>query len=145
TALDVTIQAQILELLDQLRQEFGLSILLITHALGVVAEVADRVIVMYSGRIVEEAPVREIFANASHPYTVGLLESIPRISFEGTTAARLKTIEGTVPSLTALPPGCWFYDRCKDRMEICTHAFPEIIWITPDHYVACYKHEFVGS
>jgi oligopeptide/dipeptide ABC transporter ATP-binding protein len=141
TALDVTIQAQILELLDQLRKEFGLSILFITHALGVVAEISDRVIVMYAGRIIEEAPVDELFANPCHPYTVGLLESIPRVSFDGTIKSRLKTIEGTVPNLADLAPGCSFYDRCKDRMEICSKSVPEITWITPEHYVACYKHE----
>ena len=139
TALDVTIQAQILELLQRLRKEYQLSILLITHALGVVAEVADRVIVMYAGRIVEEAPIKELFRNPCHPYTVGLLDSIPRIDVDGAKQTRLKTIEGTVPDLLHLPPGCTFYDRCKDKMEICTTKFPEHVWINPDHYVACYK------
>jgi peptide/nickel transport system ATP-binding protein/oligopeptide transport system ATP-binding protein len=139
TALDVTIQAQILELLQRLRKEYQLSILLITHALGVVAEVADRVIVMYAGRIVEEAPIKELFQNPCHPYTVGLLDSIPRIDMDVTKQTRLKTIEGTVPDLLHLPPGCTFYDRCKDKMEICTTKFPEQVWINPDHYVACYK------
>src|SRR5262245_40519484 len=139
TALDVTIQAQILELLQRLRKEYQLSILLITHALGVVAEVADRVIVMYAGRIVEEAPIKELFQNPCHPYTVGLLDSIPRVDMNVTKQTRLKTIEGTVPDLLHLPPGCTFYDRCKDKMEICTAKFPEQVWINPDHYVACYK------
>lgn len=140
TALDVTIQAQILDLLLRLRQEFGLSILLITHALGVVAEVADRVVVMYAGKIVEEAPVKEIFAHPCHPYTVGLLDSIPRIGTEGEKQKRLKTIDGTVPDLAHLPPGCSFYDRCKDRMETCAGSFPKTTTVGPDHFVACYKY-----
>jgi peptide/nickel transport system ATP-binding protein len=140
TALDVTIQAQILELLDRLRKEYHLSILLITHALGVVAEIADRVIVMYAGRIVEEAPVKEIFANPCHPYTVGLLDSIPKINTGSEKQTRLKTIDGTVPDLLHLPKGCAFYDRCKDKMEICTTKFPEYVQISRDHSVACYKY-----
>jgi len=138
TALDVTIQAQILDLLKSLRVEFGLSILLITHALGVIAEVADRVIVMYAGKIVEEAPVRELFENPQHPYTVGLLDSIPRLVLTGEKAKRLKTIEGAVPDLIHLPPGCSFYDRCKSRMDICKTTFPSEIWLNPEHRVACY-------
>jgi oligopeptide/dipeptide ABC transporter ATP-binding protein len=139
TALDVTIQAQILDLLLQLRTEFRLSILLITHALGVVAEVADRVMVMYAGKIVEEAPVKELFSNPCHPYTVGLLDSIPRITMNEKSSV-LKTIEGNVPNLLNLPRGCAFYDRCKDRMDVCVSAFPETTGIHPDHYVACYKY-----
>jgi peptide/nickel transport system ATP-binding protein len=139
TALDVTIQAQILELLNQLRNEYGLSILLITHALGVVAETADRVIVMYAGRVVEEAPVQELFEHPCHPYTVGLLDSIPKIEIDGQKRDRLKAIEGSVPDLLKLPPGCSFYDRCSDRMDRCTESFPEIVWINPQHRVSCYK------
>jgi peptide/nickel transport system ATP-binding protein len=139
TALDVTIQAQILELLNQLRYEYGLSILLITHALGVVAETADRVIVMYAGRIVEEAPVVEIFERPCHPYTIGLLDSIPKIEIDGVKRDRLKAIEGSVPDLMKLPPGCSFYDRCSDRMDRCTESYPEIIWINPQHRISCYK------
>lgn len=139
TALDVTIQAQILELLNQLRDEYGLSILLITHALGVVAETADRVIVMYAGRIVEEAPVLEIFERPYHPYTIGLLDSIPKIEIDGTKRDRLKAIEGTVPDLMKLPPGCSFYDRCSDRMDRCNESYPEIVWINSQHRVSCYK------
>jgi oligopeptide/dipeptide ABC transporter ATP-binding protein len=138
TALDVTIQAQILDLLMSLGAEFGLSILLITHALGVVAEVADRVVVLYAGKIVEEAPVGELFQNPQHPYTVGLLDSIPRLVLAGEKAKRLKTIEGAVPDLGHLPPGCSFYDRCKLRMDICKTTFPSEIWLNPDHRVACY-------
>ncbi len=139
TSLDVTIQAQILELLNLLRNDYGLSILLITHALGVVAETADRVIVMYAGKIVEEAPVQEIFEHPCHPYTVGLLDSIPKIEIDGQKRDRLKAIEGSVPNLLKLPPGCSFYDRCSDRMDRCTESFPEIVWINPQHRVSCYK------
>jgi len=140
TALDVTIQAQILDLLQSLRQEFGLSILLITHALGVVAEVADRVIVMYAGKIVEEASVREIFESPKHPYTIGLLDSIPRIIYQGKKAERLKTIDGGVPNLLHLPPGCSFFDRCSSRMDVCKTVFPEEFWVNSQHRVACYLY-----
>jgi oligopeptide/dipeptide ABC transporter ATP-binding protein len=139
TAVDVTIQAQILELLQELRKEYNLSILLITHALGVVAEIADRVIVMYAGKIVEEAPVAELFTNACHPYTLGLLDSIPRLSTNGSKNERLKTIDGSVPDLLHLPAGCSFYERCKERMDVCTETFPEFFWLNPEHYVACHK------
>jgi oligopeptide/dipeptide ABC transporter ATP-binding protein len=123
TALDVTIQAQILELLDELRRTRKLAILLITHDLGVVAEVADRVCVMYTGKIVEESDVDELFANPKHPYTRGLLRSVPKLTETGfEKAARLQTIEGTVPSPTNLPFGCHFAPRCEDRMEICTEG-----------------------
>jgi oligopeptide/dipeptide ABC transporter ATP-binding protein len=121
TALDVTIQAQILELLDELRKNRELAVLLITHDLGVVAEVADRVAVMYTGRIVEESPVEELFARPKHPYTEGLLRSVPKLT--STTVVkqeRLDTIEGTVPSPTDLPPGCHFAPRCPHRMPRCT-------------------------
>lgn len=137
TALDVTIQAQILDLLDSLRTEYGLSILLITHALGVVAEIADRVAVMYAGKIVEQAPVQEIFANPRHPYTMGLLDSIPRIT-TSEKVRRLKTIEGTVPDLLHLPQGCSFYDRCRVRLEICSKQFPDTASVAPQHTAACY-------
>ena len=121
TALDVTIQAQILELLNELRQTRKLAILLITHDLGVVAEVADRVCVMYTGRIVEQAPVAEIFAAPKHPYTQGLLKSVPKLTEVGAAKqARLQTIEGTVPSPTDLPPGCHFAARCPFVSERCT-------------------------
>ncbi len=121
TALDVTIQAQILELLDELRKNRELAILLITHDLGVVAEVADRVAVMYTGRIVEESPVEELFARPRHPYTEGLLRSVPKLtSATAAKAERLETIEGTVPSPTDLPPGCHFAPRCPYRMPRCT-------------------------
>lgn len=117
TALDVTIQAQILELLNELRQKKRLAVLLITHDLGVVAEVADRVCVMYTGRIVEEATVEEIFETPRHPYTQGLLRSVPKLSFSA--EKRLQTIEGTVPNLANLPPGCHFAQRCQFRRVEC--------------------------
>jgi oligopeptide/dipeptide ABC transporter ATP-binding protein len=121
TALDVTIQAQILELLNDLRKNRDLAVLLITHDLGVVAEVADRVAVMYTGRIVEEADVNELFLRPKHPYTQGLLRSVPKLSSEHVEKAeRLETIEGVVPSPTQLPPGCHFAPRCPYRMPRCT-------------------------
>lgn len=123
TALDVTIQAQILELLDGLRKTRELAVLLITHDLGVVAEVADRVAVMYTGKIVEEAPVEELFARPRHPYTEGLLRSVPRLTPEHVERKeRLETIEGVVPSPTELPPGCHFAPRCQYRMPRCTEG-----------------------
>jgi oligopeptide/dipeptide ABC transporter ATP-binding protein len=123
TALDVTIQAQILELLNELRRTRELGVLLITHDLGVVAEVADRVAVMYTGRIVEESPVEELFARPKHPYTEGLLRSVPKLTeAEVKKAERLETIEGIVPSPTALPPGCHFAPRCSHRMPRCTEG-----------------------
>jgi len=120
TALDVTIQAQILELLNNLRRTRELGVLLITHDLGVVAEVADRVAVMYTGQIVEASPVNDLFAQPKHPYTEGLLRSVPKLT-EAAVAKqlRLQTIEGTVPRLTALPPGCHFEPRCPYRMPRC--------------------------
>ena len=121
TALDVTIQAQILELLDDLRKQRELAVLLITHDLGVVAEVADRVAVMYTGRIVEESPVDELFARPKHPYTEGLLRSVPKLTSEfAAKKDRLETIEGVVPRPTDLPPGCHFAPRCPHRMPRCT-------------------------
>ncbi len=121
TALDVTIQAQILELLDNLRRTRKLAVLLITHDLGVVAETADRVCVMYTGKIVEESGVVELFENPKHPYTKGLLNSVPKLSLPDIAkASRLETIEGVVPSPTELPPGCHFEPRCWYRMPECT-------------------------
>jgi len=136
TALDVTVQAQILDLLRDMKREFDLSLLLITHDLGVIAETADRVAVMYAGRIVEEAPVREIFRGPLHPYTQGLLASIPG----GEAGSRLHAIEGTVPNLATLPPGCKFAPRCPYRMDVCTTAVPALVEIRPQHRVRCYLH-----
>lgn len=121
TALDVTIQAQILELLDELRKTRELAVLLITHDLGVVAEVADRVAVMYTGKIVEQSPVAELFARPKHPYTEGLLRSVPKLTaVDVIKKERLETIEGTVPRPTDLPPGCHFAPRCPYRLPRCT-------------------------
>lgn len=136
TALDVTVQAQILELLRDMKREFGISLLLITHDLGVVAETADRVAIMYAGRIVEQAPVRDIFRKPAHPYTRGLLASIPG----GAAGSRLHAIEGTVPNLASLPPGCSFAPRCSERMPACSAAFPEATTLAPGHSVRCYLH-----
>jgi len=123
TALDVTIQAQILELINELRISRKLAVLLITHDLGVVAEVADRVCVMYTGRIVEESGVDELFERPKHPYTRGLLRSVPKLTEVGAAKAhQLQTIEGTVPNPTQLPDGCHFAPRCEFRMEKCTHG-----------------------
>ena len=113
TALDVTIQAQILDLLQDMKSRFGMSIMLITHAMGVVAEVAQRVVVMYAGKVVEEAPVEQLFANPRHPYTQGLIRSIPRIDMAAARKTRLQTIAGIVPKLIEPPPGCRFAARCN--------------------------------
>ena len=141
TALDVTIQAQILELLDRLRRERGLAVLLITHDLGVVAEIADRVAVMYTGRIVEEAPVRDLFRQPQHPYTQGLLRSLPR---PGAAAAGgrqpLDAIDGMVPSLAGLPAGCNFAPRCPDVFDACHHRNPPLFAVGEQRTAACEKY-----
>lgn len=142
TALDVTIQAQILELLNDLRRSRKLAILLITHDLGVVAEVADRVCVMYTGKIVEESGVDELFANPKHPYTRGLLRSVPKLTDANTEKAlRLQTIEGTVPSSTNLPFGCHFAPRCEHRMEICTEGEIPLTPLPNGVKVRCVLHD----
>lgn len=142
TALDVTIQAQILELLNELRQTRKLAVLLITHDLGVVAEVADRVCVMYTGKIVEESSVDEIFADPKHPYTQGLLRSVPKMRAVGETKeTRLQTIEGTVPSPTNLPRGCHFAPRCQFRMEKCTIGEIPLFELENDVKVRCVLYE----
>jgi oligopeptide/dipeptide ABC transporter ATP-binding protein len=135
TALDVTIQAQILDLLRDLQKRLGLALLLITHDLGVVAEMASRVAVMYAGRIVEQAPVRELFADPKHPYTRGLMASMPG----GAPGTRLNAIRGTVPRLGDLPPGCSFEPRCPDRFEPCPQAHPGDT-VFGVHTVKCYLH-----
>ena len=135
TALDVTIQAQILDLIGDLQKEFGTAVVLITHDLGVVAEVADRVIVMYAGRKVEEAPVRELFANPQHPYMRGLLASIPKI---GMGEQRLTEISGIVPPLNALPTGCAFNPRCAQGEDRCRARVPPFEMKRPDHHAACW-------
>jgi oligopeptide/dipeptide ABC transporter ATP-binding protein len=145
TALDVTIQAEILELLRGLRDDFDLSMLLITHDLGVVAETADRVAVMYAGRIVEDASVRELFHTPRHPYTEGLLRSVPRLTEEGLKLRRLETIEGTVPNLLHLPPGCKFAPRCAYVIDACTTNEVELLAVDGDHRARCIRSDLVGS
>jgi peptide/nickel transport system ATP-binding protein len=142
TALDVTIQAQILDLIGDLRHEFGTAVVLITHDLGVVAETADRVIVMYAGRKVEEAPVRELFANPMHPYMTGLLSSIPKAgSARGLTRPedRLTEIPGIVPPLNDLPSGCAFNPRCPMAEDQCRVAVPPFEAKRPNHFAACWR------
>ncbi len=146
TALDVTIQAQILELLDGLRRNRELAVLLITHDLGVVAEVADRVAVMYTGRIVEESPVSELFARPRHPYTEGLLRSVPKLTMEHVAKKeRLETIEGTVPSPTNLPPGCHFAPRCPHRMPRCTSEEIPLYQLEGDVNVRCVLYDLAAA
>jgi peptide/nickel transport system ATP-binding protein len=136
TALDVTLQAQMLDLLRSLRQKMGLALLLITHDLGIVAEMADRVAVMYAGRIVEEAPVDLLFHNSKHPYTAGLLTSMPG----GQHGTRLRAIQGSVPPLGELPPGCSFAPRCPCRFEPCPAAHPGLTDFGNGQTVKCYLH-----
>ncbi len=135
TALDVTIQAQILELMQSLQRELGMAIVLITHDLGVIAEMCDDVVVMYAGRVAESGPVERIFAAPSHPYTRGLLASIPRLSTP--RKSRLPVIEGMVPSLADLPVGCRFQNRCPYRTDACTQQ-PDLETVSPGHRVACH-------
>jgi len=136
TALDVTIQAQILELMRELQQETGTAIILITHDLGVVAEVADEVVVMYAGRVVEQAPVQALFDAPQHPYTIGLLGSIPRLDGERT---RLASIEGQVPSPLRRPPGCSFAERCPFAIAKCREDDPVLMEVAPQHRSACWR------
>jgi len=140
TALDVTIQAQILDLLKRLRSELGMAIMLITHDLGVVAEMADRVLVMYSGRVVEEAPVRALFADPLHPYTRGLLECIPRID---RPRHGLETIEGIVPNPLLFPSGCRFHPRCKSAWDRCAVEVPPML-VEDGRKVACHRYDRRG-
>ena len=136
TALDVTIQAQILDLLDEMKARLGMAMMLITHAMGVVAETAQRVVVMYAGKVVEEAPVGELFARPRHPYTQGLIRSIPRIDRAG-RKTRLEAIPGTVPNLADALPGCRFAPRCRFAMRACITAPPALREVAPGHKVAC--------
>jgi peptide/nickel transport system ATP-binding protein/oligopeptide transport system ATP-binding protein len=136
TALDVTVQAQILDLLRDLQAETGMSIILITHDLGVVAEMADEVAVMYAGRVAERAAATEIFASPQHPYTLGLLGSIPRLDED---RERLLAIEGAVPPPFALPQGCRFHPRCPFAIEACTRAPPALEAVAERHLVACIR------
>ena len=138
TALDVTIQAQILDLLNDLKSQMGMSIMLITHAMGVVAETAQRVVVMYAGRVVEEATVEKLFASPAHPYTQGLIRSIPRIDFDSVNKQRLEAIPGSVPKLINPPKGCRFAPRCQYASDRCTQEMPELREISTGHQVACH-------
>ena len=141
TALDVTIQAQILDLLGELKSEFGMAVMLITHAMGVVAESTQRVIVMYAGKVVEEASVENLFARPRHPYTQGLIRSIPRIDTAATHKVRLEAIAGTVPKLIAPADGCRFAARCKFARAECSIANPPLREVAHGHKVACILEE----
>ncbi len=138
TALDVTIQAQVLELMNALRAEFQASIQFITHDLGVIAGMADDVVVMYLGRIVEASNVREVFHNAKHPYTQGLMHSIPSLA---SVKERLEPIKGVVPDPFEVPPGCGFEPRCPHAMEICKATMPDLKEVAPGHTAACWLYE----
>jgi len=139
TALDVTIQAQILELINRLQREKGMSVILITHNLGVIAETAQMVAVMYAGRVVEYTDVRTLFATPQHPYTQGLLKSIPRLDEDHAKKAKLEAIPGLVPSLLDLPPGCKFSNRCKYVFEKCGQE-PPLEEVSTGHFVRCWLH-----
>jgi peptide/nickel transport system ATP-binding protein len=141
TALDVTIQAQILDLLQDMKERLGMAVMLITHAMGVVAETAQRVVVMYAGKVVEEANVDELFADPRHPYTQGLIRSIPRIDLDAEHKTRLEAIGGSVPILINPAPGCRFAPRCRHVMSICTEKEPLLRNITPNHRMACHLGE----
>jgi oligopeptide transport system ATP-binding protein len=136
TALDVTIQAQIIELVKRLKDELGMAIIWISHDLGVVAGIADRVMVMYAGRIVEEATVKELFANPRHPYTLGLIHSLPRL--DNSSRQRLESIEGLPPDLIDYPPGCPFQARCKYRIDKCATERPPLMTVSSGHKSACW-------
>lgn len=138
TALDVTIQAQILKLMNDLKEKTGTSIMLITHDLGVVAQMADHVNVMYAGKVVESAPVFEIFENPMHPYTKGLMASMPSLN---AGKARLSTIEGNVPNPLKLPKGCYFADRCPNCMDKCLEGQPQDSHVGKRHHVSCFLYE----
>ena len=148
TALDVTIQAQILDLLRRLRDETGTAIMMITHDLGVIAEMADRVAVMYAGEVVETAPVRDIFRNTSHPYSLGLLDSLPKMTGQ---RGRLRTISGMVPSLAKLPGGCRFAPRCRFATDRCRKEKPSLVQLPEDerrgviHQARCFYAEQVRN
>ncbi|QOZ06931.1 ABC transporter ATP-binding protein [Bradyrhizobium sp. CCBAU 51765] len=138
TALDVTIQAQILDLLQDMKERFGMAVMLITHAMGVVAETAQRVVVMYAGKVVEEAAVDELFGDPRHPYTQGLIRSIPRIDLDSEHKTRLEAIGGSVPILINPPVGCRFAPRCKFAMNVCTEKEPLLREVAPGHRMACH-------
>jgi peptide/nickel transport system ATP-binding protein len=138
TALDVTIQAQILDLLQDMKERFGMAVMLITHAMGVVAETAQRVVVMYAGKVVEEAAVDRLFEDPRHPYTQGLIRSIPRIDLDSEHKIRLEAIGGSVPILINPAPGCRFAPRCRHAMSLCIEREPVLREIAPGHRMACH-------
>jgi oligopeptide transport system ATP-binding protein len=136
TALDVTIQAQVLEVMNRLSREFGTALIIITHNLGVVARYADRVNVMYAGRIIERSTAEKVYADPRHPYTIGLLNSVPRL--DQVEQEKLVPIEGLPPDLGHLPPGCSFYPRCTYRVEKCRDEYPPLQLVAENHYAACW-------
>jgi peptide/nickel transport system ATP-binding protein len=140
TALDVTIQAQILELLNELKAKLGMAIMLITHDMGVIAETAQRVVVMYAAKVAEEAPVKDLFKEPLHPYTQGLLRSIPRIDTAATQKHRLQAIPGVVPQLIDVPPGCRFAPRCQFVKSVCSEKDPVLKEVKPGHKVSCWLY-----
>jgi len=140
TALDVTIQAQVLDLMNKLKQDFGTSILLITHDLGVIAEMAQSVAVMYAGEIVEYADVAELFNNPRHPYTLGLMDSIPKMDAPVPENKMLGTIPGVVPSLLDLPEECHFWERCSKILDICSYKSPRLFDLGSGHLVRCWHY-----
>jgi oligopeptide/dipeptide ABC transporter ATP-binding protein len=140
TALDVTIQAQIIDLINKLKEETDASVILISHDLGVIAEAAQFAAVMYAGMIVEYSPTENLFSTPLHPYTVGLISSLPGVNSKGKDTGCLKTIPGSVPFLYAIPGGCRFHDRCSDVMEICRKKEPELKAEMPGHTVRCWKY-----
>jgi oligopeptide transport system ATP-binding protein len=142
TALDVTIQAQILEIMARLCKEFGTAVIIITHNLGVVARYADRVNVMYAGKVIETASAAELYANPKHPYTVGLLKSVPRL--DETRKEKLEPIEGAPPDLVNLPKGCAFYPRCRWHVDRCLEEYPPLMMVGERHFAACWEWEKVG-
>jgi oligopeptide transport system ATP-binding protein len=142
TALDVTVQAQIMDLLAELQRERNMGLILITHDLGVVADVADRISVMYAGRIIEEADVYELYRKPCHPYTLGLLESIPRLDLKG---QELRTIKGLPPNLTRIPPGCPFNPRCPMAEQVCREVVPPLLTLAGGRTSACHFAEELES
>ena len=142
TALDVTIQAQVLELINDLKQKYQMSMLMITHDLGIVAEVCDEVSIMYAGRIVEHGTLEDVFDGLRHPYTKGLFDSLPNIEDR---RAELKPIKGLMPDPTNLPPGCPFHPRCNYAMPKCAETPPPVKWLSDTHYVRCHLYENTGE
>jgi oligopeptide/dipeptide ABC transporter ATP-binding protein len=138
TALDVTVQAQIIDLLRDLQKRFNMAIVIITHDLGVVAEMAERVVVMYAGKVQEDADVRTIYKNPSHPYTMGLQKAVPRVHGD---MDRLYVIEGVVPNPLEFPPGCKFHPRCPEVMDKCRIQEPELLSVEPGHKVRCWLYQ----